>query len=126
MDEKLEFDTPHLGEVYTIVHCLKAEKSFRKAIERVSPAGKRKKFERAIVQQIKRLASGQRMSKANFPREGRLPNLVGKTGNDHFMHLNAFQFVPIVGNLKHTQIRIILAITYIKTLMSLMTPIRKK
>lgn len=62
------------GSRYTIIHCDGAYESFYDVLKTISPAKKQKSLEAQMMAQIKRLADGERMSKENFPSEGKLNN----------------------------------------------------
>jgi hypothetical protein len=81
------------GARFTLVHCEGALKSYEDALGSVD-ARKRKSFTRGIIQQIKRLADGHRMSKENFPQEGALPKSKGQQKAKKF---NALKRIPIRG-----------------------------
>ena len=83
----------HQGYKFCAVHCKGAIGSFYKSIESL-PSSKRKSFERQMVLQIQRLLDGQRMSKENFPQEGKLPAFKGQSKNKRF---NALKRIPIRG-----------------------------
>jgi len=81
------------GDSYRIVHCKNAIKSFDKALDSVN-AQKKKKFKRAMIQQIQRLADKGKLSQENFPSEAALPNVKGQSGTKTF---NAFKRKPVRG-----------------------------
>lgn len=82
-----------VGDKFTVIHCKDALESFYKALERVK-SGKREAFKRGMINQIKRLADGHRMSKENFPQEGDLPK---KKGQHRTKKFNALKRIPIRG-----------------------------
>lgn len=90
---KTELEVVHRGIKFTVVHCERALESFREAMGSVE-ARKQKKFEDLIMIQIKRLASGQRMSNANFPFEGDLPK---RSGQQNAQSFRAIKKIPLRG-----------------------------
>ena len=83
----------YTGTRYKVVHCEGALKSYEAAVNRVERR-KHKKFTRAIIMQIERLANGERMTKENFPQEGNLPKSKGKNKSKKF---HALKRIPIRG-----------------------------
>jgi hypothetical protein len=83
----------YTGEKFTVVHCEGAKDSFDEAMNSVEKR-KHKSFTRGVIQQIERLAKGQRMSKENFPQEGDLPKRVGQAKAKKF---NALKRIPLRG-----------------------------
>jgi len=81
------------GTVFKIVHCNGAIESYKKALDSV-PKHRHAAFTRGLIQQIKRLANGERMSKENFPAEGELPNRKGQHVSKKFY---AFKRIPLRG-----------------------------
>ncbi|MEW6999120.1 hypothetical protein AADZ86_15655 [Colwelliaceae bacterium BS250] len=81
------------GTKFCAIHCKGATDTFHEALASLN-SGKRKSFERGMVQQIKRLLNGERMSKENFPQEGALPR---KKGQSTVKKFNAFKRIPIRG-----------------------------
>ena len=81
------------GLKFTIIHCNEALDSYQKALSRVE-ARRRKSFTQRMIQQIKRLADGNRMSKENFPQEGDLPKTHNRQKPKKF---NALKRIPIRG-----------------------------
>lgn len=83
----------YAGHKFTVIHCEGAIKSFQSALASVD-ARKHKAFIRGLIQQITRLANGERMSQENFPKEGVLPNKPGQSGTKNF---KALKRIPIRG-----------------------------
>ena len=81
------------GSKFTVIHCEGALESYVDALNSVN-ARRHKSFTRGIIQQIKRLADGHRMSKENFPQEGDLPKRKGQQKAKKF---NALKRIPIRG-----------------------------
>ncbi len=89
-------DTPkdsYKGSKFTAIHCEGALESYVAALNSVD-ARRRKSFTCRIIQQIERLADGQRMSRENFPQEGDLPKRKGQQKAKKF---NALKRIPIRG-----------------------------
>ncbi|PXV53400.1 hypothetical protein [Aeromonas veronii] len=74
------------GVVSKVVHCEGSFESLSIALARVMKQ-KRASLMRMIILQIERLASGERMSKENFPPEGDLPNQIGQSRRRSFYAL---------------------------------------
>jgi len=76
-----------------VIHCEGALESYVAALNSVD-ARRRKSFTRRVMQQIERLADGERMSRENFPQEGDLPKRKGQRRAKKF---NALKRIPIRG-----------------------------
>lgn len=81
------------GSKFTVIQCEGALRSYLEALNSVD-ARKRKSFMRGIIQQIQRLADGQRMSRENFPQEGDLPK---RKGQQKARKFNALKRMPVRG-----------------------------
>lgn len=81
------------GSKFTVIHCEGALESYLTAQNSVD-ARKRKSFTRGIIQQVQRLADGQRMSRENFPQEGDLPK---RKGQQKVRKFNALKRIPVRG-----------------------------
>lgn len=81
------------GSKFTVIHCEGALESYLTALNSVD-ARKRKSFTRGIIQQVQRLADGQRMSRENFPQEGDLPK---RKGQQKVRKFNALKRIPVRG-----------------------------
>jgi hypothetical protein len=79
------------GSTFKVLHCEGALKSYLSSLQSMK-ANKSRSFTRRLMQQIERLANGERMSRENFPQEGSLPALAGKGKK-----FNAFKKIPIRG-----------------------------
>jgi hypothetical protein len=80
-----------VGKKFRVVHCLGAADSFKSAILKVKGT-KSSKFTNIMIHQIDRLADGHKMTKENFPKEGKLPSKGGNSKN-----FNALKKIPIRG-----------------------------
>ncbi|MFA3790849.1 hypothetical protein AB6T38_07005 [Aliiglaciecola sp. SL4] len=83
----------HQGSKFRAVHCKGALDSFKGSLSKVETR-KQKSFERALLQQLQRLLDGHRMSKENFPQEGKLPKSIGQKSEKKF---NALKRKPLRG-----------------------------
>jgi len=83
----------HKGSIFTVVHCKGALDSYIEALNHIKK-NKHKSLTRGVIQQITRLADGNRMLKAHFPQEGDLPKRKGQQKAKKFY---ALKRIPIRG-----------------------------
>lgn len=87
-----ELEPSFSGERFTVVLCDGALESFQNALSSV-PKRKRKSLTNRMIAQIDRLANGDGLSKAHFPKEAKLPAKKGKNAKDFY----ALKRIPIRG-----------------------------